>query len=779
MGRECHPSLKRMSRGEREKRFLFRRGFSSWEMEALVAVCDTVFPPLSRGASASAAAGAGGEFEGRTDREDEAVRFFYESSASQAPVPHETAELLSRRGLLVAVILVRALLWALSTRLGTLLLCGSLCVGGRWPYVNTFAAMGSDRREKVLGGWLRHGYLTPIRVAFMYLKVLCLYVLFSRVDEKGENPLWKAIGYQVEELEDMSKPEKGRPLEKGIIETTYSSDADLLQSLKQKGLEVTQDCENKIYKIKCDAVIVGSGCGGGVAAAVLAGSGYKVVVLEKGNYYTSKDYSSLEGPAMDHLYESGGILATCTGNMVILAGSTVGGGSAVNWSASIRTPDTVLQEWAEKHGIELFGSKEYVSAMDIVCKRIGVTDRCVEESFQNKVLREGCEKLGLEINSVPRNSSEGHFCGSCGYGCRKGDKQGTDCTWLVDAVNRGAVILSGCKAEQLVFETNLPGRVRRKKCIGVRAKSMNSDIENVLQFEANVTVSACGALLTPPLLISSGLKNKHIGRNLRLHPVAMAWGHFPQESSLQLSGKSYQGGIITSIHKIVEGDSNPNVRAIIETPLLGPGSFAVICPWESGLDIKDRMTKYARTALLVTIVRDRGSGKVTREGIISYKLDSVDKENLNAGLRQSIRILIAAGADEVGIHRSDGLRMKCRGGTASEDQVEEFLDRVSVEDGPLAIGEKWLHLTSAHQMGSCRMGINEKEGAVDENGESWEAEGLFVCDASVLPTAVGVNPMITIESTAYCIARRIAEYLSAQGSLKSPRSRSDISMNGK
>ncbi|KAF4358194.1 hypothetical protein F8388_009477 [Cannabis sativa] len=617
--------------GERRKTS-YSHGLSSAQIESLSAICEAFIPPISM------------ETLNKENPFQKSHLYYYQASGAQYPIPDEVGQLAVTKALPQAVSLVRTILKILSFRLGSLLLCGKLCLDWKWPFIHKFCEISVGKREQILKNWSKEKTLIPLRLVFVLIKLFCFYTFFSRVDENSQNPTWEAIGYHIDTKKNVTKTHKERPLENGVIETMLETDSSLIQSLKQKGLEVTEDPnDNSVYKIKCDVVVIGSGSGGGVAAAVLAKSGQKVIVLEKGNYFVSQDYSSLEGPSMREMYESSGILSTKDGKVMILSGSTVGGGSAINWSASIRTPSNVLHEWS------------------------GIT---------------------------------------------------------------------------------------RKKCVGVIANCLNNKITRKLQIESKVTVSACGALSTPPLLINSGLKNQNIGRNLHLHPVLFTWGYFPEENS-EFKGKINEGGIITSLHRVVSGKNK--TRAIIETPAIGPASFAALFPWISGADMKDKMLRYSRTAHLFSLVKDEGSGTVKEEGMIDYRLSKVDKDNLQSGLRQALRILVSAGAVEVGTYRSDGQKIKCKG--IKDKEFEEFLDSVTAVGGPSSRGDYWTIYCSAHQMGSCRMGSNEEVGAIDENGESWEAEGLFVCDGSVLPTAIGVNPMITIESTAYCISKKIAESL--------------------
>ena len=62
-------------------------------------------------------------------------------------------------------------------------------------------------------------------------------------------------------------------------------------------------------------------------------------------------------------------------------------------------------------------------------------------------------------------------------------------------------------------------------------------------------------------------------------------------------------------------------------------------------------------------------------------------------------------------------------------------------------------------MGTCRMGSSAKTSVVDTCGQSWQVAGLYVADASLFPTALGINPMVTVEALAYVVANSVAERL--------------------
>jgi long-chain-alcohol oxidase len=93
----------------------------------------------------------------------------------------KVAELMVTRCIREAVALAWVVLWALSTRAGTLLLCGRLSLGAGFPYVRRFADMAPERREAALRRWNRVRWLFPLRIAFAIVKILCHYVFYAMV----------------------------------------------------------------------------------------------------------------------------------------------------------------------------------------------------------------------------------------------------------------------------------------------------------------------------------------------------------------------------------------------------------------------------------------------------------------------------------------------------------------------------------------------------------------------------------------------------------------------
>ncbi|XP_058086159.1 long-chain-alcohol oxidase FAO4A-like [Magnolia sinica] len=758
-GNETH----RLLRGGK---FPYLSTLSSREMESLNAICDAFLPSID-------ISGIG---------KDNRLKTFYGTSASMAGTPELLGGFMSGRLQHPAIGLLRVALWFLSTWYGTFVICGLASFSTKFPYIHSFPQLTQERQEEILLSWSFSSSFLH-RMFFKCLKYLTLRLFFSQVDENNHNVSWEAIGYCGPDpdfinhkLEEACKrqQEEGRQIEKEEEEAERfgplyralldmeKPNAVIIQTLQKAGFPVSihhprnipsSSSSSPCLSISCDAVVVGSGSGGSVIAGVLAKAGYKVVVLEKGNYFARHSLSLLEGPSTDHMYEGGGLIATDDVGALFLAGSTVGGGSAINWSASIPTPAHVTEEWSNKYGLEMFSSKAYKQALDVVCERMGVQSEINQEGLNNAVLRRGCLELGYPVNNIPRNSPADHYCGWCHLGCKDGKKKGTQETWLVDSVASGnAVILPGCTALKVLQETDKG----RNVATGVVFEYKNGKgSKDVYVVESKVTIVACGALTTPVLLKRSGLRNPNIGKHLHIHPTAMAWGYFPVKPYgwPEEEKKSYEGGIMTAMSTVVANFDTSGYGAVIQTPSLHPGMFSVVMPWMSGFDIKERMSKFSRTAHLFALARDKGEGNVNYPKSLKYRLDAVDEENLNRGLEKALRILAAAGAEEIGTHHCKGYRLNVK--RASSEEFEMFVKEASSR----SLRDLSTPINSAHQMGSCRMGINPKQSAVNQRGETWEVEGLFVGDTSVFPTALGVNPMVTVQAISYCTAHSIIEFL--------------------
>src|SRR5262249_39136890 len=138
-----------------------------------------------------------------------------------------------------------------------------------------------------------------------------------------------------------------------------------------------------------DVLVIGSGAGGGVVAGELSMAGHDVIVVEKGNYYAEPDFHGREQDSSRDMFEKYGALTTADVSMVVLAGSTLGGGTTINWAASLRTPDYVLHEWAHDYGFTGADSQDFQASLDAVLERINVNEAESIPNDTNAVLERG------------------------------------------------------------------------------------------------------------------------------------------------------------------------------------------------------------------------------------------------------------------------------------------------------------------------------------------------------------------------------------------------------
>ncbi len=498
-------------------------------------------------------------------------------------------------------------------------------------------------------------------------------------------------------------------------------------------LELDQHTE-----LACDVVVVGSGAGGGVAAGVLAGTGLDVVVVEKGGYAAEPDFHQREAAALDQLYLYGPALATTDLGCRILAGSTLGGGTVVNFTTSLPTPADVLAQWARVSGVDAFGSGEVAAAQRQVAERIGVTEACSAPARRDELLQRGLDKLGWQVAPMPRNvrgCPQDAACGWCGFGCRRGAKQSTLRTYLEDAAGRGARLVIRADVRRVL--------VADGHAVGVEGVAGG----HRLRVRARAVVAAAGAVETPALLLRSGLGGQ-VGRNLHLHPGTAVWGWFDEPVRMW-------EGTLQARHSAQLRHLDGGWGPLLETVPVHPALGAAALPFGSAAAHRDLMGRYEQLSLVGVLPRDTTAGRVRlgREGNprVVYRLNAADERRIGVGVTAAGEVLAAAGAVEVlGPHPQ---RLAWHPGPAGAyEQWAEATWRAGYRGGRVT-------LFSFHQMGSCRMGADPASSAVDPDQQSHELPGLYVMDASVFPTASGVNPMLSIMGLAHRAAGRLAARL--------------------
>lgn len=595
---------------------------------------------------------------------------------------------------------LKVFLWSIENPLASLLMAGN---------PTPFSQLDLHQQTEVLRKW-ESSRLNLRRKAFQTLKRLAMMFFYSQVD-MDDNPNWAGIGY--------SGPPPRPP----------ETSATTIKPMRIDGDTV----------LHTDVVIVGSGAGGGVVAGELSAAGYDVVVLEKGGFYTEPDFDGAELSSYARFFENRGLLTTSDLSMLVMAGSALGGGTTINWAASFRTPDNVLEEWEKEYGVTGFTGDAYQDAMEAVSERINVNDSCPPNRL-NAILYDGASELGFSTATAPRNARGCEDCGFCNFGCPYGTKQSTLRTYLQDTYDRDGRILVNAHVERVL--------VTGGQAVGVEGTVVGEDGRHyALQVHAPAVVVAAGALHTPAILMRSGLTNQNIGSNLHLHPTTVSYGVYDEPV------RGWEGAAITRVVDQFKNLDGMGYGVTLETAPIHPGLSALSLPWEHGGQHKATMSKMANISNVIVLTRDRFGGRITinKAGYprIHYDVHRYDANHMMRGLLESIRVQHAAGATEIGTPFSRPLVWY------ADQNLDEFLQTVARQ--PL-LPNQYIHY-SAHQMSSCRMGGTPLRGALRPTGESFEVSGLFVADASALPTATGVNPMLTIMSVAHYIAGHVAAFL--------------------
>ena len=492
-----------------------------------------------------------------------------------------------------------------------------------------------------------------------------------------------------------------------------------------------------------DFCVVGSGAGGSVAAQTLAASGAEVVILEEGSHFTKRDFNMQESWAYPAMYQEHGNRATEDLAITVLQGRTVGGGTTVNWTASFRTPPATLALWQKQHAVSI-DEATLIPHWEAVEQRLNIppegTDLDVNRN--NRMLWNGAKALGWDPRLVRRNVKGCARLGFCGMGCPLDAKQSAAITYVPDALAAGATLYSNCQVVRIEQDQ---GRVTEVVAEVLDPGPDRATGRRVTVRPRRGVVVAAGAINTPALLLRTGIgtQSDRLGKRTFLHPTVPMVGMFPD----RIEG-FYGPPLSVSCHHFA--DRGAKVGYFLEVAPIHPMLAAIAFPafGDRHRQIAERLPfAQATIALLIDGHHEDPGGTVSVSSSgrvkLAYPLSAPLREAAGDALPNMARLLLAAGATEVISLHSDPVI------------VRKEADLPALGRAP--IGPNQHTLFSAHQMGGAAMGDDPRHAVVNSRGRHHQISNLWITDGSVFPTALGVNPQLSVFGHARLFATEIAK----------------------
>ncbi|MZR61324.1 GMC family oxidoreductase [Alcanivorax sp. DP30] len=502
----------------------------------------------------------------------------------------------------------------------------------------------------------------------------------------------------------------------------------------QQQICAAKDCPED-QRLEADVVVIGSGAGGAAAAYELACRGLAVVILEEGHYYDRRDFSGKLSDIIPKLYRSSGAtVATGNATIPVPVGCNVGGTTTINSGTCMRTPQAILDQW-QADGLGAFDADSMAPWFQQVETMLKVQRASADAVGPiGDIIDRGAAANGFQQrHGLMRNAEGCDGQGLCQFGCPTDAKQSTNVSYIPRALERGAFLYCGFRADSL--------RRRGNTITGVTASGTGSQGQPVrLSIQARHVVVAMGTLFTPQFLKQQGIRNRHLGRHLTLHPAGVVNGLFPDQT-LGNSSCIPQGFGVSDLAEeglMFEGGT---------VPLAGHGLFSNLY----GREWIRHTENYPHTAYFGFMIRDTSEGRVYRgpsRGVplIRYRMNRQDFRLFLRGIETLAHWYLDAGAREVQIPGPHHIATL----TSKADLARFMKQRHKPAD---------FLITAYHPLGTARLGASPEQGVCDPLHQVFGYAGLSVMDGSCVPSSLGANPQVTIMTLASRAASRLAERL--------------------